>query len=59
MTTSVSRQPFLVARRVPFLPPPPPRCACGEALTLEMERDCGTCVDCQAEAAGVSNGGLA
>lgn len=53
---------------IPFIPspspglvPPSPRlelCACGEPLELEMERDEGLCVDCQAERAGCSNGVL-
>ena len=62
MRTLVSNQPWIGASRVPFLPPPSPVsvaapsvCACGAALTLEMERDLGECVDCSAEAAGVSN----
>lgn len=46
-----------LATLAPFLlaPTPVERCACGEALSLEMERDCGVCVDCQAEAAGVNH----
>lgn len=53
----------------PFLPslPPPATfpdlasrfCPCGGRLDLEMERDLGLCVDCQAEAAGVSHGAMA
>jgi|GEM_PF-7001532 len=42
----------------PFIPAPlavQQFCTCGEHLSLEMERDLGTCVDCQAEAAGVTN----
>lgn len=43
----------------PFGPPEPPehedRCkVCGSHLTLEMERDSETCVNCQCEAAGCS-----
>lgn len=36
----------------------PEVCACGEPLDLEMERDLGECVCCQAEAAGVTNRGV-
>lgn len=40
---------------IPFIPMPHPAefrlCACGEPLTLEMEHDEGTCVECQARAA--------
>jgi len=65
MHRQVSPQPWLGARPVPFLTGPgpqvavlaPERCACGEPLDLEMERDLGQCCNCQAEAAGVSNGG--
>lgn len=37
----------------PFLPAPTPpmvtrRCACGEPLTMEMELDVNSCVECQA-----------
>lgn len=43
----------------PDTPPPPEFCACGEPLTREMERDEACCVECLAEAAGVSHGGMA
>lgn len=45
----------MVTPFVPFAPPAPPKCACGEPLALEMERDDGICVQCAAEAAGVRN----
>lgn len=37
----------------PFLPVPyePERCSCGNRLTMEMEHDKGTCVQCQFEIA--------
>lgn len=49
----------------PFLPAPdlismamgvtaPTICACGGALELEMERDLGECVNCQAMAVGMN-----
>ncbi len=48
---------------VPFLPPPNPAavtaptvCACGEPLTMEMERDLGECVECQFRAALLAEG---
>lgn len=38
-----------------FIPLPNPRefkqCACGEPLTMEMEHDAGSCVECQARTA--------
>jgi hypothetical protein len=34
----------------------PDRCACGEALEMEMEIGLGECVNCQAEAAWLSGG---
>ncbi len=45
-----------LATLAPFFCTPPQTCACGEPITLEMERDLGVCLDCQAEAAGVSQG---
>lgn len=49
----------------PFLPVPdlnpalavavPTVCLCGGAIDMEMERELGMCVNCQAEAAGLSH----
>jgi hypothetical protein len=47
-----------LATLAPFMPVAPARCGCGQLLDLEMERDCGTCVDCQAEAAGLCHGSV-
>lgn len=43
---------------VAFLPRPreAQRCACGELLTMEMERDSGQCTDCMATAAILREG---
>ena len=55
-----------LATLAPFMPAVDPaaeaglaRCRCGEPLEREMERDCGICVDCQCEAAGLSQGVMA
>lgn len=55
MQNQVSTLPVPGATAPPFLPAPTqamaPRCTCGDRLVLEMERDCGLCVECQARAA--------
>ena len=49
-----SQGPFVYVPPDPMVSAPE-FCACGSALEMEMERDLGECVDCQAEAAGLSN----
>jgi hypothetical protein len=59
MQTQVSTLPTPGATALPFLPVPSPlptfllapRCACGERLELEMEKDEGRCVNCAFQAA--------
>ena len=54
--------PFLPSLPLTTLPDPDLAsrfCLCGARMDMEMERDLGLCVDCQAEAAGVSHGGMA